>query len=754
MASINVAGRNHAKSTYINKEVQKLGELGVAKFIQVNKLELPDNPLEITTRTDSASASTLKNYSERWQDLLRFCYLRGDYQSACILVRATCPKSPFPCKPQTLAEYVEYKSFDTAKVLNKHGTNVPALDVQGNLIYCIDAWHSPQPIMKYMAAILKLHKYYAHLRGDYVEACTDCCNLNMVEISSGTSTWKSCPNHPGKPQIRPTGNPRLSFEMNNAMKMYYIRSRGWEVKGNTQLLPSEVRDLRDTLLNTGIFSDFQLYVMIVLGFKLFLRASELIALKVEDFEQELQILKLNRVDTMSVIVQGKTDPLPVRLVLFADDVCPEFCPVRHMLVYMAFAGIKSGYIFPSKFYFKESNYKEYNRTLNNNHCDIHMLYPEFLESMKHYMTRVLKKDTGNGKLGTHILRKTGYLFATWGLYNQLETISDSVIQANAIKKLPDLLWANVMQSARHQSTKNAITYQRDSATIYSMVALDSDYHKNRVSPWRSIIVYSKDNALKCTRDSRRFQKPMLDLCEYYVHDILNLAMDQYSNYKYVMEKSCTYVPTAIDSTKSKLETMLRDTCNISGSNWEKVKHLIDTMVEEETEISKKIFFEKFIPLSINAELATSKRKRKKSMDVTGISTEIVNNNTMVVSPGTASTSPAAGLNNKVLTIPERSEANQYQHSYQEKIKWLMTLHEKYNLQVHKLVERDRQWYVKNVKHVSNCVRTHFQGSIAHFEAYYNTVDSTSTSTANNCTFMQLKFKCTCTFPTIATGTIK
>jgi hypothetical protein len=45
-------------------------------------------------------------------------------------------------------------------------------------------------------------------------------------------------------------------------------------------------------------------------------------------------------------VQGKYDPEPVHLYLWVDEECPEFCLVRHLLVYVYLAGIKAGFLFP------------------------------------------------------------------------------------------------------------------------------------------------------------------------------------------------------------------------------------------------------------------------------------------------------------------------------------------------------------------------------------------------------------------------
>jgi hypothetical protein len=45
---------------------------------------------------------------------------------------------------------------------------------------------------------------------------------------------------------------------------------------------------------------------------------------------------------------GKADPAPVPLYIWADDVHPQFCPVRHFLTWIALSGITSGAFFPNK----------------------------------------------------------------------------------------------------------------------------------------------------------------------------------------------------------------------------------------------------------------------------------------------------------------------------------------------------------------------------------------------------------------------
>jgi hypothetical protein len=66
----------------------------------------------------------------------------------------------------------------------------------------------------------------------------------------------------------------------------------------------------------------------------------------EQFDQKLSIVNAEEVRSVAVWVQGKTDRTRKYLYIWRDKQCPEFCPLRHLLVYLAITGIKTGLIFP------------------------------------------------------------------------------------------------------------------------------------------------------------------------------------------------------------------------------------------------------------------------------------------------------------------------------------------------------------------------------------------------------------------------
>ena len=120
-------------TTLISSVAEELGEIGITDFILKNKLDPCDVQVEISTSIHGAEPVTMRIYHERWKDLRRFAFLRGDYQSATLLDRVQCPRNPYPLDPKTLCEYIFYKSFSTSTLLYEYGTKEPARDVENIL---------------------------------------------------------------------------------------------------------------------------------------------------------------------------------------------------------------------------------------------------------------------------------------------------------------------------------------------------------------------------------------------------------------------------------------------------------------------------------------------------------------------------------------------------------------------------------------------------------------------------------------------
>jgi hypothetical protein len=173
--------------------------------------------------------------------------------------------------------------------------------------------------------------------------------------------------------------------------------------------------------------------MILLGIKQFLRSDELLDVEVHDFVRDLQIIKKEKgVEALVMKICGKSDDIPKDLIIWADEEYPEFCPIRHLLLYVKLSGLKSGYLFPPEW------------TLPDAATGKSILpydYDDFLAKMKVLCVEKLGQRSRDNIYGTHILRKTAYLFAIWGV------LKVQKVQISEASDVPKLSRAAIMQSA-------------------------------------------------------------------------------------------------------------------------------------------------------------------------------------------------------------------------------------------------------------------------------------------------------------------
>ena len=288
-----------------------------------------------------------------------------------------------------------------------------------------------------------------------------------------------------------------------------------------QLTPWQVRKLRHLLLSSKSVEDYQLYLMMLLGIKLFLRADELISIKMEHFPTQFQSINKNAVECIAIKVKGKSDPDWVHLLLYADNDNPEFCPVRHLLVYAQNVGLAdTGYLFPEGLDLMKANGRKRGEPFEE-----HMPYSIFLRKMKKALIKIgIPCDAG--KLGTHTLRKTAYLFAIWGCIGYYMFGAGGVVDrsdplSHVASGASNMCIAMIMLSARHRTIQNASTYIADASTLLGSVAREKGACQ-AVSRWESIHMVALSNHEDIRAASRIYQRPIAQLSTWYFENVLNL----------------------------------------------------------------------------------------------------------------------------------------------------------------------------------------------------------------------------------------
>jgi hypothetical protein len=296
-------------------------------------------------------------------------------------------------------------------------------------------------------------------------------------------------------------------------------TRTFQEKGtNVQLTPDEVRRLRNILLidmgnpNRRVaLEGLKFYTMVILGVKLFLRAEELATIQMEDFIESLQIITPERgVRALAIQVCGKSDIKNVPLILFTDEEFPEFCPVRHLLLWVHLSGVKSGYLFP----------EEWTRcNANNDEC---YNYKHFLAKLKFLCVEKLGRRSESSIYGTDFLRNTGYLFAIWGILK---------VQPSSLKdcdEIPNLYMGALMNDARHNIISNTKTsYARDSVVLYEWTRIaqegTSELFTDSFPKYRAIAILDRGPFEACAGASRAFQGSLDKVSRWWFSTVCGLS---------------------------------------------------------------------------------------------------------------------------------------------------------------------------------------------------------------------------------------
>jgi len=143
-------------------------------------------------------------------------------------------------------------------------------------------------------------------------------------------------------------------------------------------------------------------------------------------------------------------------------------------------------------------------------------YHDFLEDCRSLCVEFLNRDPTRATFGTHIMRKTAYLFAIWGVLKE---------QSSSLEAVEPLCMAAIMKSARHSALCNAGTYAKDSISLFEWCRRTRSSINNDVCTWRDIHIESSEPFVATTVQSRVYQGTLSEVSEWYFRKFLLLVDD-------------------------------------------------------------------------------------------------------------------------------------------------------------------------------------------------------------------------------------
>ena len=472
-----------------------------------------------TPGTDQANQASICRYEGFWAQLLDFCIFIKDYESGIILHRPYCPADPPPVHIDTAIAFLRYRYLKKGTQVKHHRTNHPVLDHQGNALVSIGDWTGSCMPGLLRSALSKLHVHYDTTKtAEYVVACPDCASLSSKKKEKG----HSCAKHPNKSYHRSSGcctrDPKFSAEITVAQEYIEHHYLG---KTTFPLIPMQLRQLRQHLLGQNTHTGLMYWTMIVVGVKLFLRVDEILNMKVEDFQTDHFLIKPTNVEALAVRIFGKCDKAPKDFYIWEFKDCPDLDACKAILIWLQVSGIKSGYLFPSAEQLKSkcSSPSE------------HLSYTAALAQIKTLVTNVLGVDFSKDEyskylVGTHILRKTAFLLASWALLLQARAKYSfdvsNMVQENAYHEKACLLL-----SGRHETVEQMSSYLCDSPTLKKVVeTMDPTNPQHKVGRWECTLIENNYAHLALSRNSQHLRKPVVEIAEWYLRIIVKVTPEE------------------------------------------------------------------------------------------------------------------------------------------------------------------------------------------------------------------------------------
>jgi hypothetical protein len=421
----------------------------------------------------------------------RFCAWIKDYESMLILVTPhgavgeEQQQARPAMKPSTIDLMLRFKR-ETKDTPLENTAGIPVLDIFGKPVHCDGAWNNPQKADQLCSAISAVHdawELHSNTQG-FKEACEGCRSLPLQDRNRGCHV---CVGSTGPRPYR-VGNPCHTQIVKNTLKN--VQDPNYQEVGNSQLTPKDLRIIRQALLAPNQLEGLAIYTMILCGCKLFARQDEVGKIEIEHFVPELFLRENGRVHALCVKIRGKSDEGEWQYRwIWADDDCPDLCPVRHLLCYIFLGGHMGGFLFPRSKEFGQDKPADgiYRTSIS---------YNTFRMWFKKFISELLQNP--DLKVGLHMWRKTAYLLGIWGGGD----------------------WTDLKVSARHKSDKEAEKYAKDALALQQLQTIFYD-HDNRVGKWKSIVCQAPSQAERMAATGSDAQGiPLHQLAEEFVTNSL------------------------------------------------------------------------------------------------------------------------------------------------------------------------------------------------------------------------------------------
>jgi len=470
------------------------------------KIQIVGNTRDIVG-TDKSQQTTIDRCEQIWEGAKRFCCLTGEHESAIIFNRDICPANPPPMGIKVATNFLRFRHMEKGTIVRDAFTQAPVTDRHGTILVARGDWKGGSVQGLCRSALSKVHSHCESTSGTHREACEACCALGIEALCKG----HGCIQHPGKPQGWRSGcvtkNTKFKDEVSKAQDCV---ENHCVTRSTCAFIPGQLREMWQHLISKNDLHSLMIWTMLIVGIKLFMRMDEVVTMKVEDFLMACFVATASSVEGLCVEICGKKETAPKKFMAWDDKDCPEFSPSKAILIWLAVSGIKSGYMFPT---LQQLHAKA---TAPTEHCTCrHML-----SFIKHLVFDVLKEDPSDPTLvaliiGTHMLRKTGFLLACWGFMLRGKCKSNNSLLE------PDQ--AALLLSARHESVASMANCISDSGTMKELIdRIDAGNPDHHVGEWKPIHVKTCHNFARINMKSAQHQQALPDLARWWLVDVVGL----------------------------------------------------------------------------------------------------------------------------------------------------------------------------------------------------------------------------------------